>query len=799
MDTDKLYLFDGPMGTMLQSAGLPPGACPELWNIDRPAAVQAVHAAYVAAGADIIETNTFGANRIKLAHYGLTGQTAQLNIEAVRLARAAAGTAVRVAGSVGPTGELIQPLGQLGFDTAVAAFREQIAALVQAGVDMIIIETIIDLQEARAALIAARAITDIPVVCQMSFGPDGRTVTGTDAVTAAVVLSSLGASAVGANCSLGPEELLPVVRAIAAATSLPVSVQPNAGLPVLDGDRTVFPLSPEEFARWIPELVAAGATYLGACCGATPAHIAAARRAMAALSPGPRPAPAAGVALASRTRTVFAGPGHPPLLIGERINPTGRKAMAADLRAGNLGSIKKEALSQVAAGAKALDINLGVPGIDQAALMEQAVSELSGLVDVPLAIDTTDPKTLEAGLRLYPGRALVNSVSAEPDRLEAFLALAKRYGAAVLCLPLTAAGVPATAAERVSIIRTIIDAALAAGLKREDLLLDALVMTVAAAPDAARETLATLAAYRREFSLPAVIGLSNVSYGLPRRDLLNGTFLAMALAAGLDAVILNPYDPFLNDILAAANALSGYDPRGAAYAAAYALEAPGGVSARPASASPPDSADPVSALRAAIAAGHKEAVLALVDQAVAAGAAPEALTNLALTPAMQDVGDAFAAGRCFLPQVLLAAEALRAAFDHLKQLYPASSGPSLGTVVLATVKGDIHDLGKNIVGALLQNNGFSVIDLGKDVSPAQVVAAARDHKADIVGLSALMTTTLPGIDATIRALKEAGLSARIMVGGAVLTAEYAAKAGADGYAADALAALSLARKLVNAG
>ncbi|MDR3589272.1 MAG: homocysteine S-methyltransferase family protein, partial [Negativicutes bacterium] len=700
-----IHLFDGAMGTMLQEAGLPAGYCPERWNLEQPEVITAIHRRYVESGADIIETNTFGANRIKLEHYGLQSQADALNIAAVKAARAACGPKTKVAGSVGPTGKFITPLGELSFRQAYEVYYEQIAALAGAGVDMIIIETIIDIQEMRAALSAAKAATGKPVICQLSFGADGRTLTGTDPRTAAVVLEAMGADVIGANCSLGPAQLVPVIAELANSCALPISVQPNAGMPELVQGQTIFPMGPADLAAWVPQLLSVGASYLGGCCGTTPDHIKAIRQAIPAHA-NSRGQGIAQTALASRSKTLYLGAGLPTVIIGERINPTGRKALAADIREGNYASVKKEALAQVRAGAHVLDVNMGVPGIDQAAAMRQVVEELSVLVDVPLAIDTTDHAALEAGLQAFPGRALINSISAEPDRLEKFLPLAKKYGAAILCLPIAPGGVPTTAVERLAVVRTIVAAALDNGLRPHDLLLDALVMTVAADAGAARETLETLRLYRTHFGYPAVMGLSNISYGLPRRDLINATFCAMALSAGLDAPILNPYDPMMRDLLLSAAPLLGHDANAKHYSIHFA--------AVPAGEPPAGQTQPVdalSALKAAVVTGEKDSVPQLVSQALAEGHSPLELTDQALTAAMNEVGEAFGQGRCYLPQVLLAAEAMRAAFLTIKTVLPTHQAASLGTVVLATVKGDIHDLGKNIVAALMENNGFRVIDL----------------------------------------------------------------------------------------
>lgn len=564
-----IHIFDGAMGTMIQAAGLPAGSCPEVWNIEHPEIITAIHRQYVMSGADIVETNTLGANRIKMAHYGLSTKVSHINKEAVKAARAACGPTTKIAGSVGPTGKFIAPLGELSFDAAYDAFAEQITALSAAGADYIIIETIIDIQEMRAALLAAKATTNKPVICQLTFSADGRTVTGTDARTAAVILEALGADIIGANCSLGPAQLLPIIDTLAQTVNLPISVQPNAGMPELINGQTVFPMTPAEMAAWAPKLIDAGAVYLGGCCGTTPDHIQAIRKAIQHIQPAAKQARQLPTALASRSKTVYIGPDYPTVIIGERINPTGRKELALDIREHKFVTVKKEAIAQLNAGAKILDVNMGVPGIDQATAMRHAIQELSVLVDAPLAIDTTDPAALEAGLRAYPGRALINSVSAEPERLDTFLPLAKKYGAAILCLPIAPGGVPTTAPKRLAVIKKIIDAALAAGLRPQDFILDALVMTVAADARAAAETIQTLKLYRQHFGYPATMGLSNVSYGLPRRDLLNATFCAMALAAGLDAPILNPYDPLMQNILASSAVLLGHDASGLSFSTTY--------------------------------------------------------------------------------------------------------------------------------------------------------------------------------------------------------------------------------------
>ena len=792
-----IHIFDGACGTMLQENGLTPGGCPELMNATHPEVMQKIHAEYIAAGATIIETNTFGASRLKLDHYGLEDRVHELNTAAVTIAQsavAASGKDVKIAGSMGPTGRFITPLGDLDFEEAHDAFYEQAKALADAGADYLIIETCIDIQEMRAALLAAKeAAPRTPVICQLTYSDDGRTVTGTDPQSAAIILSAMGADIIGVNCSLGPEQLVPIVKTLAENTDCPISVQPNAGMPVLVDGETHFPMGAAEFASWAKELLAAGATYLGGCCGTTPAHIRALADALKGAEVPARPAREKRLWLASRSRSVCIDKNLPTILIGERINPTGRKTLAAEIKAGSLLSVKKEAVNQVKAGASLLDVNMGVAGIDQAPAMRKAVTEIAQLTDAPLSIDTSDPVALEAGLRAYPGRALINSVTGEDDRIRDFLPLAKKYGAAILCLPVTEEdGVPKTAEGRLSAMHYIIGKAKEAGLEDGDFLLDALVMTVSADPNACREVLSTLHGYRKDFGYPATMGLSNISFGLPNRPLINSTFFAMCLAAGLDAPIMNPYDESMQRALKASAALLGHDPSGIAFSKDEAnLSVP-----KKAATLKTTDLPILDAIKQAVIEGEKDVIVPFVERALKEGKTSNEITELGLTAAMTEIGEDFGSGRMFLPQVLLSAETMRVAFDKLKELIPASAAADKGTVVIATVKGDVHDLGKNITGALLANSGFRLIDLGKDVDAETIVAAAIEHRADIVGLAALMTTTMPQIDKVIAKLKEASCPAKVMVGGAAVTQDYADAAGADCYAANGVKAVKLAKEIV---
>ena len=787
-----IHIFDGAMGTMLQEGGLKPGGCPELMNLEQPDVVQKIHEAYIEAGATMIETNTFGASALKLDHYDLEDRVKEINEAAVKIAREASKGRAKIVGSLGPTGRFIVPLGDLEFEEAYRAFYEQAKALADAGADYLLFETCIDIQEMRAGLLAAKDATSLPIICQLSYSEDGRTVTGTDPQTAAITLEALGADIIGVNCSLGPQELVPIVKTLAENCSVPISVLPNAGMPRLENGRTIFPMGPEEFSSWGAKLVAVGATYLGGCCGTTPAHIKALAAAVKNLPPTERKSPDNRLRLTSRSKTVIIDKDLATTLIGERINPTGRKKLAEEIKNGSLFSVKREAIDQVRAGARLLDVNMGVGGIDQVKAMHDAIREVSQITDAPLAIDTSDTKTLEAGLRAYPGRALINSVSAEKERIEEFLPLAKKYGAAILCLPITEDGVPKTAEDRINVINGIIKEAKKNGLKDGDFLLDALVMTISADQNACLEVLNTLRLYRKHFGYPATMGLSNISFGLPNRPLINSTFFAMCLAAGLDAPIMNPYDEKMQEALMASAALIGKDPRGIDFSRNEVnLKMP-----KKAAEAKPMEGDVLAAIKQAVIDGASESIAMLTERAIREGHSSNEITEKALTAAMNDIGIDFGAGRVFLPQVLLSAEAMRASFQKIKELLPAQQEADRGTVVMATVKGDVHDLGKNIVSALLSNSGFKLIDLGKDVDADTIVRTALEKEADIVGLSALMTTTMTQIDKVIKKLREAGSEARVIVGGAAVTEDYATSAGADAYANDGVSAVQIAKDFV---
>lgn len=800
-----MYIFDGAMGTMLQAAGLEEGYCPELFNVERPEVVKNIHAQYLQHGSDVITTNTFGACSLKLEDYDLQDRVKEINIAAVKVAKEAIAEvkpSARVAGSMGPTGRFLQPLGNMSFDDIYDTYKEQADALIEGGVDFIIIETIIDVQEMRAALLASldarneaeKTKEDVQIICQFSFSEDGRTITGTPPAVAATIVEAIGADIIGINCSLGPEQITPLIEEIASVTNLPISCQPNAGMPQLINKQTVFPLTAEEMGPLMLAIVDAGASYVGGCCGTTPAHIQSISNAVKAHAPKERAYIEPKTIITSRTKLLELGHNVKPLIIGERINPTGRKVLAQELRDGSFIRVKRDALDQVEAGADILDVNMGVAGMDQTPLMEKAIFELSMLVETPLSIDTLDPAAMEVALKNYPGRALINSVNGEEESITHVMPLAKRYGAALLCLPLSSGDLPEKAEDRVALAESIVNCAYGYGLQPHDLLLDPLVLTLASGEDSARQTLKTLRLYKEKFGFPTVMGLSNISFGMPQRPYLNGQFLTMALASGLTTPIMNPLNYAAKKAFVSSSTLLGWDPGSAEFIKEYGYEdettAPGNAAPKGRDKASFDSNDPLANIRACVEQGEKEAIVELVKKALADGMDPLDITKKGLSEAMNVVGDKFGSGKLFLPQVMLAAETMQAAFNTIKEIIPASESLDKGTVIVATVKGDIHDLGKNIVAALLENNGYKIVDLGKDVDPEVIVQAIKDNKAALVGICSLMTTTMPQIDNTIAAIRAAGLKTKVMVGGAVVSQDYADQAGADIYAKDGIAAVN---------
>ncbi len=789
---ERVLVLDGAMGTLLQERGLLPGGCPEEMNRTAPDAVAAIHAGYASAGADILVTNSFGGNRSKLAHYGLDGALDELNSRAVELARQVAGDQLFVAGSVGPTGRFVEPVGDAGFSEMVDIFAEQITSLAGAGADLITFETFLDIRELRAGIIACRDVCDLPIIAQLTFDDDGRTVLGTPPAAAAVTLDALQVDVIGSNCGLGIDGIHDVLVQMRQVTSRPLIAQANAGLPVLKDGRTVFPGTADEMTAYHERLIALGVRIIGGCCGTTPGHIRAMRAALGNFSQTWTPPERRGF-LSSRSAVAEFGGEAPCALIGERINPTGKKGYTAELLAGKTAYIRREATAQVVAGAHLIDVNCGAPGVDEVAALERAVYAASGACSAPLVIDTSDPVALEKALQAVDGKVLINSVNGEAKSLERILPLARRYGAAVIGLTLDETGIPATAEGRVAIARRILDAALAAGLPRQDLVIDCLTLTVSAEQKRALETLLALRIVRDELGLATVLGVSNISFGLPARPVLSAAFFAMALEAGLKAAIVNPRDERMMDVYRSALVLLCQDVRAEDYISHYAGQTASVTPATERSSAPPDMRQ---LLAAAILAGDSEGIVPLVKKAMLEGMSAMAVSNEGLLPGLEEVGRRFADNRIFLPQVMQSAETMQSAFAYIKENFANESGPSLGRILMATVEGDIHDIGKNIVCTLLENHGFEVIDLGKNVPAARILEVAMAKDVDAVGLSALMTTTLQQMDITLRKLREAGIRVFSMVGGAVVSQDYADSIGADIYAKDALEAVAKVKAIL---
>ncbi|SNB47888.1 homocysteine S-methyltransferase family protein [Geobacter sp. DSM 9736] len=791
---ERVLVLDGAMGTLLQERGLAPGQSPEELNLTMPDVVGGVHRDYVEAGADIIVTNSFGGNRIKLSHYGLEEKVREINVRSVEIARAAAGDRAYVAASIGPTGRFMEPVGDASFDELYEVFHEQAEALIAAGADAITFETFLDIKELRAGIIAVRDIDPtFPIIAMLTFDDNGRSVLGTPPEAAAITLEAAGADVVGSNCGLGVEGIYEILSAMRRVSRLPLISQANAGLPLLVDGKTVFPGTPEEMTSYHDRFLDLNVRVIGGCCGTTPAHIGAIKKKLSVCdqrwrSCGP---PDGVLFLSSRTAWTAIGGDNPAAIIGERINPTGKKAFAAELREGKVSYIRREAVEQVAAGATLLDVNVGTPGIDEPEAMERAVFCVSGAVPVPLVLDSSNPAALERGLKAVDGKVLVNSVSGEEKSIARVLPLVKKYGAAVVGLALDEAGIPETAEGRVRVAERIVAAAETLGIARRDVVVDCLTLTVSAEQKRAVETLSAVKDVKERLGVATVLGVSNISFGLPRRPLVSSTFFAMALAAGLDAAIVNPKEEAMMAAFRSAMVLLNRDANAAAYIEAYkgnVEEVASAVSAAP--------ADIRGRLASAVIGGERENVVSLVDEALREGLSPLQISNEGLLPGLEEVGRRFERNIYFLPQVMLSAETMQAAFGRLKQEMQGGEMGSAGRILMATVEGDIHDIGKNIVCTLLENHGFEVIDLGKNVSAERIVAEARSRQVDAVGLSALMTTTMTEMENVIARLKEQGVKTFTMVGGAVVTQEYADSIHADLYARDAMEAVAKVKRLL---
>ena len=791
----KRFVFlDGGMGTQLQARGLQPGQKPELAALEMPDVLTAIHTDYANAGADILLANTFGANAKKLAGCGHTVE--DVVTASIACARKAADTTgALVALDIGPLGELLVPAGTLSFEAAYAEFAQVIRAGTAAGADLVFLETMTDLYELKAAILAAKENCTLPIFTSMSFESRGRTFTGCTVESYAVTAAGLGADAVGINCSLGPKEILPFAQRLCRSVpaGVPVFVKPNAGLPNPDGS---YNLDPDDFAAEMKEYAAIGVSMVGGCCGTTPAFIAKLHETFSPLAPADK-IPIRRSCLCTPVRFVEV---NGITVVGERINPTGKKRLQQALRDGDSAYPCTQAVAQAEAGAQVLDVNAGLPGIDEAATLEQLVKDLQAVTDLPLQLDSSNPEALSRALRIYNGKPIVNSVNGETETLEKILPLCKKYGAAVVGLALDKGGIPPTVEGRVAIARRIVDAAHAAGIPDEDIYIDCLCLTASAQQEGATQTLQALARCKKELGVRTVLGVSNISFGLPCRGYLNTTFLTMAMSAGLDLAIMNPNTPEMMAAVRAYRVLTCQDPQSTDYVAAYAdvqiqttQTSKSAATVAEVSAAAPGG----DALFEAVRRGLKAEARAAADAALTMRE-PLDVVNTSLIPALDAVGDGFEKGTVFLPQLLQAATAAQAAFEAIKAKIAASGQAqgSKGKIVIATVKGDVHDIGKNIVRVILENYGYDVLDLGRDVAPERVVEAVRQTGAKLVGLSALMTTTVPNMQATIEALHAANLDCKVMVGGAVLTPDYARDIGADYYCKDAKASADLAKQLL---
>lgn len=837
-----VYL-DGATGSNLVKAGMPSGVCPEEWILKNRDVMLSLQKAYVKAGTNILYAPTFTANRIKLSEYHLENQMKSMINDLVGISKEAAASSTRqkvyVAGDLTMTGEQLKPMGRLELEDLIDIYKEQILCMEEAGVDLLVVETMMSLAETRAALIAAKEVCDLPIMASFTFEKSGRTLYGTDPVTAAVVVQSLGACAVGANCSTGPAHMKQMISDMASACSIPIIAKPNAGLPFLNEDGgTAYDMDADTFVKEMEDLVEAGATLLGGCCGTTPEFIEKLHEKFGETSKKDvRRRPEGTGYLASERMTVSFSQGDKFIIVGERINPTGKKLLQAQLREGSMDKVIQFAQEQEECGAQVLDVNMGMSGIDEKGMMLKAIEELGSATNLPLSLDSSYVEVLEAALRHYPGRALVNSVSLETEKFEKLLPIVAKYGAMFILLPLSDKGLPENIEEKRQIIEKISQRALELGMRKEDIVVDGLVTTVGANKQAGLEALETIH-YCKEQGFATICGLSNISFGMPERNFVNTAFLTLAIKEGLTMAIANPSQELLVSCALAADLLLAKEEADLRYieyagmvkekreqketALAKQLERANSLGAdaggqtgkklsgqsgkAPANTTSDGSsadADTKNAasqyhesLSDAVLKGNRGGIAEITRQALAAGEEPSELLNEALLPAINIVGDYFDKGKYFLPQLIASAEAMKNSIEVLEPLLlQETHGKDMPVVIIATVEGDIHDIGKNLVALMLKNYGFQVIDLGKDVPKEQIIATAKEHNAQIIALSALMTTTMQRMREVIALAKEEHLDTKIMVGGAVITQEYAAEIGADGYSTDAADAVKLAQKL----
>lgn len=834
----KITFVDGATGSNLQKRGMPKGVCPEKWILQNPQVLIDLQREFLEAGSDIVFAPTFTANRIKLAEYAIEDQIAIINKELVTLSKKAVtayhskgyNRKVYIAADITMTGAQLQPLGPLTFEELVEVYKEQIAYILEEGVDLIVIETMMSLQESRAALLAVKESCDLPVIVSLTFNENKRTLYGTDPKTAVIVLQSMGADAVGVNCSTGPDKMYELIREMKQYAHVPIMAKPNAGIPKLVNGVTVFPMEAEEYAIEMERLVEAGASIVGGCCGTTPEHIKQLYEKVSCRKPHPLNTGHIRALTTERSTVEISLDGR-FMLVGERINPTGKKALQAELREGNYSMVNQMASEQAELGAEILDINVGMNGIDEKEVMLQVMQEALQAAELPLCIDSSNPDVVEAALRMYPGRALINSISLEKIKFDKLVPLAKKYGAMFILLPLSDQGLPKNIDEKKQIIHTVLDRAFELGLTKEDIIIDGLVNTVGANKNAALEAIQTIRYCKEELQIASIIGLSNISFGLPERQFINSTFLSFAIQAGLTMAIANPSQDLLVNTALAADLLRGVEDAAQHYidrvtlrpaTISVAAQSPntrekdpekekgGLVNEQTAKAADKQTfaenkegnlcevmSEDKQAIYHAVVKGNRKNIISLVEKELSKGTLPNELIEQVLIPAINEVGSLYDKQIYFLPQLISGAETMKTAIDHLEPMLQKDSQDTMkGTIVIATVSGDIHDIGKNLVALMLKNYGFRVVDLGKDVPSELIIQKAKEEKADIIALSALMTTTMVEMEHVINLAKEAKLNAKIIIGGAVITEGYAEEIHADGYSPDAQSAVALVTRLL---
>ncbi len=784
---EKILVLDGAMGTYLQQKGyLRGGECPELLNLEHPEWIEEVHREYIEAGADIVVTNTFGANRIKLSEYGLQDRVFEINERAVEIARKAAGEDHFVSTSIGPTGRFVEPIGDVTMEEMIDIFKEQVEGAIAGGTDLFSIETMLDIKEFKAAIIAIRELTDLPIIAMMTFDDGERTVLGTPPEVTAIVAESLGVDVVGSNCGLGPDTIVELLRRMGRVTDLPLISQPNAGIPRVENGQTIFPATPEEMAQYVPDNLKAGGRIIAGCCGTTPAHIRVMREKLESLDPlpGKEIEVLKGTKVASRTRYVVINSDN-PVIIGERINPTGKKSFTAELKEGKVTYIRNQALRQVEDGADLLDVNVGAAGVDEVKMMRKAIFTINSTVEAPVVIDSSNPDAIRVALLMVDGKPVINSISGEKKKIEEILPLVKKYGGALIALTLDDNGIPETAEGRISVLDRILTETDRAGIKREDILVDTLTLTVSAEQKRAMETIKALKMVREKYGLNTVLGVSNISYGLPNRRYITSSFLSMAMYEGLAAAIINPSDKLVRSTFLASLVLLNRDKNASKYISAMSQIGEMEIPVKQEEGKPLDIKEQI---KLAVIKGDEENIVSLVEEALKDGYEPLQISNEALIPGISYIGEEFGAGRIFLPQVMQSARAMKLAFERLKEemLKNKKVEKPKGRILFATVQGDVHDIGKNIVITLLENYGYYVKDLGKSVPTEKIVEEAKKEKYDFVGLSALMTTTMMEMPRVIEALRKNGIDVAVMVGGAVVTEDFAKEIGADIYGEDAM-------------